>query len=78
MGTTGSPDASGRDQRFRAQVGTAEIESAFVANPRMAEAAAVRISHSMKGQGIYAFATLKLDEQENIDMRRKLAATVHA
>lgn len=58
------------------RLGTAEIESALVGNPRVAEAAVVGIPDSMKGQGIYAFVTLKLGEQENADIRRELVAAV--
>jgi acetyl-CoA synthetase len=40
------------------RLGTAEIESALVAHPQVAEAAVVGFPHSIKGQGIYAFVTL--------------------
>ena len=39
------------------RVGTAEVESALVAHPRIAEAAVVGVPHDLKGQGIYAFVT---------------------
>jgi acetyl-CoA synthetase len=41
------------------RLGTAEIESALVAHPKVAEAAVVGFPHDVKGQGIYAFVTLK-------------------
>lgn len=41
------------------RLGTAEIESALVANPQVAEAAAVGFPHDIKGQGIYVYVTLK-------------------
>ena len=40
------------------RLGTAEVESALVAHPRVAEAAVVGFPHSLKGQGIYAYVTL--------------------
>jgi acetyl-CoA synthetase len=45
------------------RLGTAEVESALVANPKVAEAAVVGFPHDIKGQGIYAFVTLKAGEQ---------------
>jgi acetyl-CoA synthetase len=44
------------------RLGTAEIESALVAHHKVAEAAVVGFPHDIKGQGIYAFVTLKLGE----------------
>ncbi len=41
------------------RLGTAEVESALVSHPAVAEAAVVGFSHEIKGQGIYAFVTLK-------------------
>ena len=41
------------------RIGTAEVESAFVAHPSVAEAAVVGMPHPIKGEGIYAFVTLK-------------------
>ena len=43
------------------RLGTAEIESALVADPKVAEAAVVGYPHEIKGQGIYCFVTLKAD-----------------
>src|SRR6202041_930871 len=44
------------------RLGTAEVESALVANHKVAEAAVVGMPHDIKGQGIYAFVTLVLGE----------------
>jgi acetyl-CoA synthetase len=44
------------------RLGTAEVESALVANTKVAEAAVVGFPHDIKGQGIYAYVTLKLGE----------------
>jgi len=41
------------------RIGTAEVESALVAHPKVAEAAVVGFPHDIKGQGIYAYVTLK-------------------
>ncbi len=46
------------------RIGTAELESAFVKHPSVAEAAVVGFPHAIKGQGIYAFVTLKKDSSE--------------
>jgi len=43
-------------------LGTAEIESAFVAHPKVAEAAVVGYPHNIKGQGLYCYVTLKVGE----------------
>jgi len=45
------------------RLGTAEIESALVSHPKIAEAAVVGIPHSMKGQAIYAYITLNHGEE---------------
>ena len=39
-------------------MGTAEVESALVAHPKVSEAAVVGYPHDIKGQGIYAYVTL--------------------
>jgi acetyl-CoA synthetase len=44
------------------RLGTAEVESALVSHPRVAEAAVVGFPHDIKGQGIYAYVTLKVGE----------------
>ncbi|MBO9667546.1 MAG: acetate--CoA ligase [Bdellovibrio sp.] len=58
------------------RLGTAEIESALVANHRVAEAAVVGYPHDIKGQGIYAFVTLKTGETPTEEIRKELIQTV--
>lgn len=58
------------------RLGTAEIESALVANPRVAEAAVVGYPHEIKGQGIYAFVTLKTGQVPSEELKKELAQTV--
>jgi acetyl-CoA synthetase len=58
------------------RMGTAEVESALVAHPKVAEAAVVGFPHELKGQGIYAYVTLKLGEEPTEDLRKELVAWV--
>ena len=58
------------------RLGTAEIESALVAHPTVAEAAVVGCPHDIKGQGIYAYVTLNATEQPSEELRAALAAWV--
>jgi acetyl-CoA synthetase len=58
------------------RLGTAEIESALVAHPKVAEAAVVGYPHDIKGQGIYAYVTLRVDEAPTEELRRELVAWV--
>ena len=53
-------------------LGTAEIESAFVAHPKVAEAAVVGYPHDIKGNGLYCYVTLNANEKENFDLEREL------
>jgi len=53
-------------------LGTAEIESAFVAHPRVAEAAVVGFPHDIKGNGLYCYVTLNVGEKEDGDLDREL------
>ncbi|MDC0647507.1 acetate--CoA ligase [Candidatus Pelagibacter sp.] len=53
-------------------LGTAEIESAFVAHPKIAEAAVVGYPHDIKGNGLYCYVTLNVGEKENGDLERDL------
>jgi len=53
-------------------LGTAEIESSFVAHPKVAEAAVVGFPHSIKGNGLYCYVTLNAGEQETGDLERDL------
>ncbi len=54
------------------RLGTAEIESALVAHKSVAEAAVVGFPHEIKGQGIYAYVTLKADQSSSDDLRAEL------
>ncbi|MBI4967358.1 MAG: acetate--CoA ligase [Rhodospirillales bacterium] len=54
------------------RLGTAEVESALVANPKVAEAAVVGYPHDIKGQGIYAYVTLKAGIQASEELRKEL------
>jgi acetyl-CoA synthetase len=54
------------------RMGTAEVESALVAHPKVAEAAVVGYPHEIKGQGIYAYVTLNSGEQPTEDLRKEL------
>ena len=54
------------------RLGTAEVESALVAHPKVSEAAVVGYPHSMKGQGIYCYVTLMAGEQPTEELRREL------
>lgn len=58
------------------RLGTAEIESALVAHPKVAEAAVVGYPHDIKGQGIYAFVTVKVGEEHTEELRKELIQTV--
>ena len=53
-------------------LGTAEIESAFVAHSKVAEAAVVGYPHDIKGNALYCFVTLKTGVQPNGDLEREL------
>jgi len=54
------------------RLGTAEIESALVLHPRVAEAAIVGFEHPIKGQGIYAYVTLMVGEKETAELQVEL------
>jgi len=53
-------------------LGTAEIESAFVAHPKVAEAAVVGYPHDIKGNGLYCYVTLNAGEPETGELERDL------
>ncbi len=55
------------------RMGTAEVESALVAYPGVAEAAVVGFPHTIKGQGIYAYVTLNADETPSDALRKELS-----
>lgn len=54
------------------RLGTAEVESALVAHPGVAEAAVVGFPHDIKGQGIYAYVTLKAGVEATDALRKEL------
>jgi acetyl-CoA synthetase len=58
------------------RLGTAEIESALVAHPKVAEAAVVGYPHDLKGQGIYAYVTLRVSEEPSEELKRELVSWV--
>jgi len=58
------------------RLGTAEVESALVAHPKVSEAAVVGYPHTIKGQGIYAYVTLMAGEQPSEDLRKELVSWV--
>jgi len=58
------------------RMGTAEVESALVAHPKVAEAAVVGYPHAIKGQGIYAYVTLMTGEAYTDDLRKELVTWV--
>ena len=58
------------------RMGTAEVESALVAHPKVSEAAVVGYPHDIKGQGIYAYVTLNADEPSSGELYKELIAWV--
>jgi len=58
------------------RMGTAEVESALVAHPKVSEAAVVGYPHDIKGQGIYAYVTLMVGEKPSEELRKELVAWV--
>jgi len=58
------------------RLGTAEVESALVSHPKVAEAAVVGYPHDIKGQGIYCYVTLIQGNQPNEELRKELVAHV--
>ncbi|MBR0681065.1 acetate--CoA ligase [Roseomonas eburnea] len=58
------------------RMGTAEVESALVAHPAVAEAAVVGMPHELKGQGIYCYVTLKTGVEPTEVLRKELVAWV--
>jgi acetyl-CoA synthetase len=58
------------------RLGTAEVESALVAHQKVAEAAVVGYPHDVKGQGIYAYVTLKAGIEPNETLRKELVGWV--
>jgi len=58
------------------RMGTAEVESALVAHPKVAEAAVVGFPHDIKGEGIYAYVTLNVGVEKSEDLKKELVAHV--
>jgi acetyl-CoA synthetase len=58
------------------RIGTAEVESALVAHSSVAEAAVIGYPHDIKGQGIYAFVTLKAGIEKSDKLKKDLVAHV--
>jgi acetyl-CoA synthetase len=58
------------------RLGTAEVESALVAHPKVAEAAVVGYPHDLKGQGIYCYVTLLAGLEPSEELRKELVAHV--
>ena len=58
------------------RMGTAEVESALVAHPKVSEAAVVGYPHDIKGQGIYAYVTLNAGEQTSDELYKELITWV--
>ncbi len=58
------------------RIGTAEVESALVSHQKVAEAAVVGMAHEIKGQGIYAYVTLKAGEEKTEALKKELVAHV--
>jgi acetyl-CoA synthetase len=58
------------------RLGTAEVESALVSHPKVAEAAVVGYPHDIKGQGIYCYVTLIQGNQPSDELKKELVAHV--
>lgn len=58
------------------RLGTAELESVFVAHTKVAEAAVVGYPHDIKGQGIYCYVTLKKEFEPNDELKKELVQWV--
>jgi len=60
------------------RIGTAEIESALVSHPKVAESAVVGMPHDIKGQGIYAFVTLNAGVEKTEELKKELIKHVRS
>ncbi len=58
------------------RMGTAEVESALVEHPQVAEAAVVGMPHDVKGQGIYAYVTTNVGTEDSEELRKELVQWV--
>ncbi|HDP33500.1 MAG TPA: acetate--CoA ligase [Candidatus Hydrogenedentes bacterium] len=60
------------------RIGTAEVESALVSHPKVAEAAVAPMPHEIKGQALYAYVTLNSDVEASDDLRKELVMHVRS
>ncbi len=60
------------------RMGTAEVESALVSHPNVAEAAVVGFPHDIKGQGIYAYVTLNANVEKSEELKKEMVKHVRA
>ena len=60
------------------RMGTAEVESALVAHPQVAEAAVVGYPHDLKGQGIYAYVLLVAGAEPSAELEKELVKQVRS
>jgi acetyl-CoA synthetase len=58
------------------RIGTAEVESALVSHPKVAEAAVAPMPHDVKGQALYAFVTLKEGIHPSDELKKELITHV--
>ncbi|MCB0961150.1 MAG: AMP-binding protein, partial [Acidimicrobiales bacterium] len=58
------------------RLGPAEVESALVAHPKVAEAAAIGVPHEVKGEALWAYVVLAADVEASEELRAELVATV--
>ncbi|HNY86838.1 MAG TPA: AMP-binding protein, partial [Candidatus Hydrogenedentes bacterium] len=58
------------------RIGTAEVESALVSHPKVAEAAVAPMPHDIKGQALYAYVTLVTGVEESEELRKELVQHV--
>jgi acetyl-CoA synthetase len=58
------------------RLGTAEVESALVTHPKVAESAVVGYPHDIKGQGIYCYVTLKVGNEPSDELKKELVTFV--
>ena len=59
-------------------LGTAEIESAFVSHPKVSEAAVVGYPHEIKGNGLYCYVSLKAGIESTEDLKKELVKTIRS
>ena len=64
------------DSSINCRIGTAEVESALVSHAKVAEADVAPMPHEIKGQGLYAFITLKDGVEPSDELKKELVAHV--